>query len=202
MSEQRRYASLLAKGEDRRQRILAVAQRLLTSNGWRSTTLGQIAREAGVSPAGLLHHFESKEQLLHAVLEVRDRYDDEHRNNSDDLIEQVEYVAERFREAPQFVGMFVVLLVENLDPSAPLHGRLLLRYQVATKVIAEGIRRGQRAGRYRQDVDPVIKAGEILAFVYGMETTCLLDPSIPVVEVFKEYARSLALQLTAPESAR
>ena len=65
----RPYATLFAKGEDRRQRILAVAERLLARNGWRSTSLAQIAREAGVTPAGLLHHFESKEQLLNAVLE-------------------------------------------------------------------------------------------------------------------------------------
>ena len=43
----RPYAALLAKGEDRRQRILGVAERLLARNGWRNTSLAQIAREAG-----------------------------------------------------------------------------------------------------------------------------------------------------------
>ncbi|MDT5170838.1 MAG: hypothetical protein QOD02_4173, partial [Mycobacterium sp.] len=42
-------------------------ERLLARNGWRNTSLAQIAKEAGVTPAGLLHHFESKEQLLNAV---------------------------------------------------------------------------------------------------------------------------------------
>ena len=41
----RPYATLLAKGEDRRQRILAVAERLLARNGWRNTSLAQIARK-------------------------------------------------------------------------------------------------------------------------------------------------------------
>jgi AcrR family transcriptional regulator len=201
MSDQRPYASLLAKGEDRRQRILAVAQRLLTANGWRNTTLGQIAREAGVSPAGLLHHFDSKEQLLYAVLEARDAYDDAHRNNSDDIIEQIGQAAERFQQHPHLIGMFVVLEVENLDPEAPLHDRLLHRYRAAVEIVAEGIRRGQQEGRYRTDVDPVIKAGEVVAFLYGMETSWLLDPSIPVSEMFKEYTQSLALQLIVRESA-
>ena len=48
MPDARRYDTLLAKGEDRKQRILSVAQRLLTRNGWRNTTLAQIAGEAGV----------------------------------------------------------------------------------------------------------------------------------------------------------
>lgn len=201
MSDRRPYATLLAKGEDRRQRILAVAQRLLTSNGWRNTTLGQIAGEAGISSAGLLHHFESKEHLLHAVIEARDAYDRSHQDTSRDLLEQLENVAERFRQGPNTVGTFVVLHVENLNPEAPLHGNLLGRYRSAIDLIAEGIRRGQRAGRYRTDLDPAVKATEIVAFLYGMEASWLLDPSIPVTEVFKEYTQSLALQLTAPAGA-
>lgn len=201
MSDQRPYASLLAKGEDRRQRILGVAQRLLTRNGWRSTSLNQIAREAGVSPAGLLHHFESKEQLLHAVLEVRDAFDDEHRKISDDLIERIEGAAERFLLRPDLVGMYIVMLVENLDPAAPLHDRLADRYRAAIDTISEGIRLGQAQGRYRTDLDPGLKAVEIVAFLYGMETTWLLDPSMPVYEVFREYTESLARQLTAPGGA-
>jgi AcrR family transcriptional regulator len=198
MSAQRPYATLLAKGEDRRQRILAVAQRLLTRNGWRATTLGQIAREAGVSPAGLLHHFESKEQLLHAVLEARDTYDDVNADTGGDVVEEIERIPARFRQAPELIGTFVVLLIENLDPDAPLHDRLLGRYRSAIDIVAEGIRRGQRSGAYRTDIDPVVKAVEIVAFMNGMETSWLLDPSIPLADVFKEYASSLARQLARP----
>jgi AcrR family transcriptional regulator len=194
--DQRPYATLLAKGEDRRQRILAVAQRLLARNGSRGTTLGQIAQEAGVSPAGLLHHFESKEQLLHAVLDARDEDDLLNANLSGDILEQLEGVTERFRRAPSLIGMFTVLLMENLDPEAPLHGRFLRRYRDSVGIIAEGIRRGQRAGRYRTDVDPAVKAVEIVAFLYGMETSWLLDPSVPLTEVLREYTGSLARQLS------
>ncbi len=63
------------------------------------------------------------------------------------------------------------------------------------ETVAEGIRRGQRAGRYRADVDPMVKATEIVAFLYGMETSWLLDPSVPLTEVFREYRGSLARQL-------
>jgi AcrR family transcriptional regulator len=197
--DQRPYATLLAKGEDRKQRILTVAQRLLARNGSRGTTLGQIAQEAGVSPAGLLHHFESKDQLLHAVLDAHDASDLGNADPSGDIIEQLEGVTERFSRAPDLIGIFTVLLMENLDPEAPLHGRFLRRYRGALGIVAEGIRRGQRAGRYRADVDPAVKAVEIVAFLYGMETSWLLDPSIPLTEVFREYTGSLDRQL-APSS--
>ena len=195
MADQRPYATLLAKGEDRKQRILAVAQRLLARNGGRGTTLGQIAQEAGVTPAGLLHHFESKEQLLHAVLDTRDADDDANADREGDILEELERVTERFRRSPGLIGIFTVLLSENLDPEAPLHVRFLNRYRAAVDTVAEGIRRGQRDGRYRTDLDPAVKAREIVAFLYGMETSWLLDPSIPLTEVFHEYTSSLARQL-------
>lgn len=198
MPAARPYDTLLAKGEDRKQRILDVAQRLLTRNGWRNTTLAQIAGEAGVSPAGLLHHFESKEQLLHAVLDARDRDDDAHADRKGDLIAEIAQVADRFDRAPELVGTFTVLLVENILPEAPLHDRLLARQRDAIDIVAEGIRRGQAAGRYRTDIDPAVKAVEILAFIKGMETTWLLDPSIPLAEVFKEYAETLARDFAPP----
>ena len=175
MADQRRYAALFAKGEERRARILAVAQRMVSRNGGRGTTLGEIAQEAGVSSAGLLHHFASKEQLLNAVLDARDVDDLTNADLAADTIEQLEGVTDRFQRSPQLIGMFTVLLAENLDPGAPLHDRFL--------------------GRYRTDLDPAVKAVEIVAFLSGMETSWLLDPSIPVTAVFREYTGSLARQL-------
>lgn len=198
MSDQRPYATLLAKGEERRARILGVAQRLLARNGWRGTTLGQIAKAAGVSPAGLLHHFASKEQLLHAVLDARDAHDQLVADPDGDPVAQLEQVAEKYRRAPEQIGTLTLLLLEALDPDAPLHDRLLGRYRDAVQIITSGIRRGQRAGRYRADVDAAVLAVEIVAFFNGMESSWLLDPSIPVDDVFREYARSVAGRLAHP----
>lgn len=202
MPDQKPYAALLAKGEDRRQRILAAAQRLLTRNGGRGTTLGQIAEEAGVSAAGLLHHFESKEQLLHAVLDARDAADLASADISLDLIEALEAVRERFRRSPESVGTFTVLQMENIAPDAPLHDRFLERYRESAKIVASAIQRGQDAGRYRTDIDPFVKATEIIAFLYGIEASWLLDPSIPLAEVLSGYITSLAGQLAWASPAR
>lgn len=198
MTQTRPYETLLAKGEDRRQRILAVAERLLARNGWRNTSLAQIAKEAGVSPAGLLHHFESKEALLNAVLDARDADDDAHADRFGDLIAEIARVAERFDRAPHLVGTFTVLLVENIQPEAPLHDRMLARQRAAIDIVADLIRRGQESGRYRSDFDAATKAVEIIAFVNGMETSWLLDPSIPVAEVFKGYAEMLERDFAPP----
>jgi AcrR family transcriptional regulator len=200
MTDQRPYATLHAKGEDRRQRILGVAQRLLARNGWRGTTLGQIAREAGVTSAGVLHHFESKEQLLHAVLKARDEDDLVNVNLRGDASEQIAKAAERFERSPHLIGTYILLLVENLDPEAPMHARLHKHYQGALDVVAEVLRRGQREGRYRADLDAAVKAVEIVAFMNGMETLWLLDPSMPVAAVCRGYTAALAQDLAVRPS--
>ena len=135
------------------------------------------------------------------MLDARDVDDEANADRSADILEELEKVTERFRRAPGLVGIFTVLLTENLDPDAPLHGRFLRRYRAAVDTVAAGIRRGQRAGQYRTDVDPVVKATEIVAFLYGMETSWLLDPSIPLTDVFREYISSLARLLALPSGA-
>lgn len=193
--QHRAYDALLTRGEDRRALILSVAQRFLVRSGWRSTSVAQIAKAAGLSPAGLMHHFESKDELLHAVLDARDVDDLARADRDGDLIEQIGKIPDRFQESPELVGMYAVLLIENLEPDAPLHDRLLGRYRAALGTIEAGIRRGQRAGRYRPDLDPAVKAVEIVAFLNGMETSWLLDRSLPLAEIFEDYTRSLEQQL-------
>jgi AcrR family transcriptional regulator len=199
----RPYETLLAKGEDRRQHILEVALRMLASGGSRATTLGQVARAAGMSTAGLLHHFQSKEQLLHAVLDARDAQDEAAADLEGDLESQLRGVRgrfHRFERSPELVSMFIVLLCENLDPAAPLHERFLGRYRSGVASIAASIRRGQQAGRFRTDVDPAVKAAEVIAFLHGMEATCLLDPAVPAVQVVSGYTRALVAQLAVKAS--
>jgi AcrR family transcriptional regulator len=197
VTDSRPYATLLAKGEDRRQLILAVAQRSLTRSGWRNTTLARIAEEAGVTAAGVLHHFQSKEQLLHALLDARDADDEASSDQSGDLIDGIRSTADRIEHSPELVGMFVVLLAENLFPGTPLHERMLNRWRTAVDIVTDSIRRGQDAGEYRADFDPRIRAVEIIAFITGMEISWLIDHSISLTAVFNDYARALERDITA-----
>jgi BetI-type transcriptional repressor, C-terminal len=152
--------------------------------------------DAGRTPAPL----RVQEQLLNAVLDARDADDDAHADRSGDLITELSRVPERFERSPELIGTFTVLLVENIAPDAPLHDRMHKRYRDAIDIITDIIERGQRDGKFRPDFDAASKAVEILAFINGMETLWLLDPSIPLTEVFKGYAESLGREL-APRSA-
>lgn len=51
-----------------RQRLLEAAGRTIRDTGATGLTLDAVAREAGVSKGGLLHHFRSKDALVEALL--------------------------------------------------------------------------------------------------------------------------------------
>ncbi len=136
------------------------------------------------------------------MLDARDADDATHADyQSGDLITELSRVPERFDRAPELVGTFTVLLVENIAPDAPLHDRLHKRYRGAIDILTDIIERGPSAAdSYRPDFDAATKAVEILAFINGMETLWLLDPSIPLTEVFKGYAESLGRELAQRSS--
>ena len=64
-----------AKGRAKRREILDQAMALFGEAGYRGASLREIAARCGLSHAGLLHHFPTKQALLLAVLEHRDEVD-------------------------------------------------------------------------------------------------------------------------------
>lgn len=65
------------RGEARRARILAVANKLFRQQGYAATSMRQIAEEAGFGSAvsGLYNHFPSKQAIFEALLEVESPYE-------------------------------------------------------------------------------------------------------------------------------
>jgi|HubBroStandDraft_1064217.scaffolds.fasta_scaffold91596_2 AcrR family transcriptional regulator len=56
------------KHTDQRLRLLSHARRLIANQGFKETTMAQIAKACKVTKAGLYHYFKSKEAILLAIL--------------------------------------------------------------------------------------------------------------------------------------
>ena len=193
------------KGRRRREKILAAAIRHVARNGGRGTSLAQIAAEAGVTQQGLLYYFRSKDELLHAALDIRDQRDVVPRLTPWQGLEFLDGIVDRicrWRQEPEMVGMFTLLLVENLGDHAPLRDRLEKRYSLVHKEYADGIRAAQANGTARADIDPDLKAIEVIAFLNGLETSWLLNPSLPVEDVAAAWRDSQLAQMTVGPSLR
>src|SRR4051794_22900238 len=61
-----------AKTPARRHEILTAAVEVFSTSGFHKGSLRDVAERAGLSQAGLLHHFPSKHHLIEAVLTWRD----------------------------------------------------------------------------------------------------------------------------------
>ena len=63
------------KGVAKREEILRTALEIFSREGYRGTSLREVARSCGLSLPGLMHYFDSKEDLLAAILKKRDEDD-------------------------------------------------------------------------------------------------------------------------------
>jgi hypothetical protein len=89
-----------------------------------------------------------------------------------------------------------VLLAENLEPTAPAHDFFVARYRNLRAMIEEIIRVGQQRGEIRVEVNPALKAVEIMATLDGITSQWLLDPElVDLVDSIESYALTLARDL-------
>ncbi|MFI6984389.1 TetR/AcrR family transcriptional regulator [Embleya sp. NPDC050154] len=192
-----------AKGAERRREIVAAASELFARAGFRGTGMTEVAQRVGITEPGLLYHFGSKQGLLRAVVEHRDLQSQAFARDIAEVgglqaLREMPAFAHRNRDQPGLAKLFAVLLAENLDPGDPEHDFFVRRYRDMRTVVAGMIRDGQHGGEMRPDVDPQLKAIEILATLDGIASQWLLDPEmVDLVVCIEEYSRTLIRDLAA-----
>jgi AcrR family transcriptional regulator len=157
------------KGERTRQRLLDIAVQRFAVDGFRRTSVSDIAREAGLTPAAAYAYFAGKEGLFQAAVDA----------DAGALIEAARLVAAKGASAREQLFLFVAELRERVDDH-PLARRVLsgLEPEVAarlltipslvalTAVLADDLAEAQAASEIRTDVDPAEVA-------VGLETIVL-----------------------------
>lgn len=187
-----------AAGDARRERILHVATLEFAEHGYRGTSLARVAERAGLSQPGLLHHFRTKEQLLVAVLELRDRRDMERffadggAAGGPDLPAALVRVVEHNSRTPELVRLFVVLTSEAVTADHPARDWARARYARLRAWVADALRRAADAGELRAGLDADATAARIIAIMDGLQTQWLLDPDrIDMPALFKAHVDDL-----------
>jgi len=189
------------RGEARRRAILDAAIELYAVRGFRGTGLAAIGERVGVSHAGVLYHFGSAQNLLHAVLEERDRRYATHfsrifQEGGLNALRRLPEVARVNLESPGLAQLYTVLLTENLDADAPAHGYFLERRRHVHQTLCEMLASGQQRGELRRDVRVEEKADEIIAFMDGAQIQYLLDPErVDLLQLYESYVDGLLREL-------
>jgi len=160
---------------ERRRSILDAARAVFARHGYGSTRMSDIATHAHVGKGTLYAHFAGKDDLFATLVLVTMR-------------ESMETLTQRIPEDPETALREIIAYVmeiglgENLDlyglfydfwgVAATNRGaaQARLREVIASfrGLVSETVRRGQRAGAFRPEVDPDQVARAISAFVDGL----------------------------------
>lgn len=169
-----------AKGEAKRAEVVNVALELFSRKGYDRTSFREVARLAGLSQAGLLHHFRTKEELFVEVLRRRDErnsrfYDQtiDHDVTVEGLLEIIKHNAQE----PGLVRLYVAMSAESTDEESSARQFFVQRYEILRTHIAADIRRKQDSGELPESLDPQSAASLVIAAADGLQLQWLLDPA-------------------------
>jgi AcrR family transcriptional regulator len=166
---------------ERRAEILRAAANTFGSKGYKNGSLTEVAEQVGITHAGVLHHFGSKEQLLVEVLEYRDKEDvrdleGQHIPDGMELFHHLVRTARMNVDRPGIVQGYSVLTGESVTENHPARAWVTQRFGVlrseiahAITVVGEGTVSDEVADR---------AASAIIGVMDGLQVQWLLDERV------------------------
>lgn len=158
-----------------REKILETAVRLFSTQGYATTSLSQVAKEAAVSKALIFWHFDDKETLFRTV--VQRALEPYFINVLDDLagLSEPDQIARLVEEYFDFVSenqatvrFLLGLVVREEQGPDDVVTQMNELAGVYRKLLAEIIAAGQQAGVIRAEVDPATEAALLMSALHGI----------------------------------
>jgi AcrR family transcriptional regulator len=172
---------------ERREEILAAATELIAASGFNGVPLGAFAAACGMTKAGLLHHFPSKEHLLIAVLERRDELDvaavigtSEPAPDAAAARATIARLVRRNLRQRSIVQLYTVLSAEALDPAHPAHDYFRRRLASSRTLLERQL--------FAWHPRPALAAVQLLAFLDGLQLNWFRDPGIDFTAQWEAFA--------------
>jgi len=185
-----------AKTKARRQEIIDAAIEVFSASGFHKGSLRDVADRVGLSQAGLLHHFPSKEHLLQAVLTWRD---DQARlrlgeplPEGVDLLRGMIELAEYNASTPELVELHVILSAEGTSVDHPIHDYFVGRYALVFDMIRAAFEYAEVRGQLQPGVDSASASRTVIALMDGLQVQWLLHrDEVDMPGDLRRYLRSL-----------
>jgi AcrR family transcriptional regulator len=188
------------KGQARRTQVVDIALRRFAAHGYRGVSLATIAQEAGISEAGLIHHYPTKPSLLLAVLEHYEARNhelimDAFKSSGGAIYSAWLALAKSHEADPTFIRFFTVLAAESVAPDHPAHAWFVERYDRVRGDIGQMFAAAQQAGEVRPELDPDLCARQLVAMFDGIQLQYLLaggalDLVTPLRELLASFTDS------------
>ncbi|MGN8552055.1 UNVERIFIED_CONTAM: TetR/AcrR family transcriptional regulator [Microbacterium sp. SLM126] len=175
-----------AKGVVKREEILERALDVIAREGYRGASVKELADAVGLSQAGLLHYFDSKEELFTAILRKRDEvdsagfglYEPDGTVAISDPREGFLGVIRHNADVPGLVQLYARLSVDAVDPDHAAHEFFVSRGQVLRDVFSNAIAARQASGEVTDRIDPSTLARILQAVADGLQVQWMLEPDV------------------------
>jgi len=180
-----------AKGKARKQEIVDAALAVFAKSGFHSGSLREVAKRVGLTTAGVMHHFASKEELFTEVLRQRDERVRAAAGDvsSTSLLEQTRKVVAYNQSTRGLTSLYTVISAEATDDEHPAHQYFVDRYTSGRALAEATLRDAHAAGRLRDDIDIELAARLIPAVMDGLQQQWLLDDTFDMTAAFDEFLR-------------
>jgi AcrR family transcriptional regulator len=189
LTKRKRYAGT----EERREAVIQSAWEVFASRGFRGGSLREIAETVGLTQAGILHHFGTKENLLFEVLAYRERLNIIAPSvQGIGLFDHLRAIVVRNSQTPGAVALFVTMSAEATDPDHPAHGFFVDRYKRTIDLFASNILLARLDGDLDVSIDPQSTAEELVAFLDGLQLQWLLNPALDMLNAFDRYIAKIS----------
>lgn len=189
-----------AKGVAKREEILRTALEVVAREGYRGASVRELADAVGLSQAGLLHYFGTKEELFTAILRTRDDvdsqtyYPDPPRAADVDLVRTYLDVIRHNSEVPGMVQLFSRMAVDGADPAHPAHDYFLERGEMLRAAFTPSLQRLQESGALTDRISPETLARVLQALSDGLQLQWMLDPSIDMAGTVGALLKALTVE--------
>lgn len=162
--------------------ILKAAIETFGAKGSTNGTLADIAEQVGMTHAGVLHHFGSKQKLLLEVLTYRDQADleglaEKHIPGGPALFLHLVRTAYANARRPGIVQVFTVLSSESVTDGHPARDYFQDRYRVLRQDVREAFEVLCELEGVTDASRVAMASAAILAVMDGLQLQWLLEPS-------------------------
>ncbi|MFK3676957.1 TetR/AcrR family transcriptional regulator [Microbacterium sp. NPDC090218] len=167
----------------KREQILKAAIEIFGNKGSTNGTLADVAEQVGITHAGVLHHFGSKQKLLLEVLAYRDQADvaelaEKHIPDGPELFLHLVRTAFANEKRPGIVQAYTVLSAESVTDDHPARTFFEDRYLTLRREVTAAFHELCAQEGVRDPDSIADAAAAILAVMDGLQLQWLLHPEI------------------------
>jgi AcrR family transcriptional regulator len=184
------------KGRIRRDDIIVAARAVYAEAGYHGSSLREIAKRAGITHAGLIYHFPSKEALLAAVLERRDADNVELLGLAIapglNFLRHMVDLAGHNVQNQKLMDLYVRLAAEAVAADHPAHEYFEEHYRMARDHAVASFAVLAERGELRTGIDPAYAGLSFVALMDGLQVQFLSNPDrVDLVAAVRFYLESL-----------